>query len=81
MPEPARQEVIDPEGIGERLPDTVSDLRAMLVAARVRAAATRDTPDMRRAQSIERRIHELSALNASKGTEWYAGLPWWPGYR
>lgn len=81
MPKPARQDELGPEGIGERLPDTVSDLRALLVDARRRAGATRDTPDMRRAHRIERRIRELSSLNSTKGTEWYAGLSWWPGHR
>ena len=81
MPVPAGLESFESEQIGEQLPDSVPALQTLLSEVRQRIVRTRDTPDMRHAQRIERRIHELSVLNSAKGTEWYAGLSWWPGHR
>ena len=79
MPSKAAHPIVDPDERDEALPDSEDALRDLLDQVRERVRKTRDTPEMRRAQRIERRLSDLVELNSPGRREWYEGLPWWPG--
>ena len=81
MPSEVGHRLIDVEERDEALPDSEDALRELLAQVRERVRTTRDTPEMRRAQRIERRLGDFDELNSPVRHGWYDGMPWWPGYR
>ncbi len=81
MPGKAEQRFVDPEERDETLPDSEDALRELLADVREQVRKTRDTPQMRRAQRIERRLDDLIELNSPDRHAWHEGLRWWPGGR
>ena len=81
MPSKAGHQRVDPDEREEMLPETEDALRELLIEVREQVRKTRDTPEMRRAQRIERRLNDLIELNSPDRHEWHEGLSWWPGNR
>ena len=81
MPSKAEYGFVDLEERDETLPESEDALRELLTEVREQVRKTRDTPEMRRAQRIERRLSDIVELNSPDRRDWYEGLSWWPGNR